>query len=226
MDDFSLTLLSSSSTEIYENTLSSFTNLLSSQINLSGNWVVGLSEIYINKLNYIERSKRDIQCENLKGYTEELKKIKELMEEFLKTEEEKSKTGEKPKRKRSDIPNLFDYIDSIFHPIKDLTDRLIEQSNTLIQLISNKNNIIEHAFLYSDIIQPRGVGDKQTKCLKVIPIKNNESYIHFEKVDYFPVESNILKDISILITNGAGEKIDFKASMLPTFLTLHFKKNI
>lgn len=70
MKEFSLTLLSNSSSELYENTLSAFTNLLNPSITLDDDWEVGLSHIFLNKLNYIERRKRDIHCDYLQKYNE------------------------------------------------------------------------------------------------------------------------------------------------------------
>lgn len=224
MNDFSLSLLSNSCLQIYDNTLSSFTNLLKTPIQLDENWVVGLSNIYVNKLHTVERTRRDIQCEHLKGYTEEVSKIKKLLEEFLNDNDNKDEL--KPKKKRSDIPNLFDYIDNIFHPIHSLTEKIIELFQTANQNYSNNNEIVDHAFVYTDIIQPRHIGSQLSRCLKIIPLQNNQHYYSFDKIDYYPIQSNILKDISVLITNGSGEKINFKSSSLPTFCTLHFKKNI
>lgn len=222
MESFSLTLLSNSSIDIYDNTLSSFTNLLKSSIQLNGNWVVGLSEIYVNKLNYVERNKRDVQCDYLRAYTDELTKIKSLIDEFL----GEDRGDGKPKKKRSDIPNLFEYIDSIFNPIHNLTEKVVEHFNATQQQYSINNDIVEQAFIYTDIMQSRYIGNQLSRCLKIIPLKNNQNYLSFDKIDYFPIQSNILKDISILITNGSGEKINFKTSNLPTFCTLHFKKHI
>ena len=45
MNEFEIHLLSSSSTDIFHNTLSEFTNLLKEPITLEGEWVVSLSEI-------------------------------------------------------------------------------------------------------------------------------------------------------------------------------------
>lgn len=223
MKEFHLTLLSNSSVTLYDNTLSSFTNLLNSTIELDDNWLVGLSEIYVNRLNYKERNKRDTACQYLEGYTKELTKIKKLMEDYLQSPDLFKNDG-KPKKNKADIPNLFDYIDSIFHPIQNLTEKIVEQTNDFKEIYSNHNDIIDLAFVYTDIIQTRLVGSQLSRVLKVIPLKNNQDLITIKNIEYYPVQSNILKDISILITNGSGQKIDFKKSSIPTFCTLHFKK--
>lgn len=223
MKEFNLTLFSDSSISLYDNTLSSFTNLLNSTIELDDNWVVGLSEIFVNRLNYKERNRRDIQCQYLEDYTKELAKIKKLMEDYLQSVDV-SKNDGKPKKNKSDIPNLFEYIDSIFHPIRNLTEKIAEQTNDLKEIYSNHNDIVDIAFVYTDIIQTRLIGNQLSRVLKVIPLKNNQDLVTFKNIEYYPLQTNILKDISILITNGSGKKIDFKKSITPTFCTLHFKK--
>lgn len=222
MKEFSLTILSNSSVELYGNTLSAFTNLLHSSITLEDNWEVGLSSIFMNKLENLERRKREIQWEYLNEYNLELKKIKYLIEDFLKTMENK-KDG-KNIEKRSGISDPLDYIESIFHPMQHLTEKLLEKA--LHELHENHNKIVDHAFIYTDIIQSNNIGSQSSRCLKVIPLTNKENHFNFKKIDYFRLQTNILKDISILITNGSGERINFSSSSLPTFCTLHFRKDI
>lgn len=224
MREFSLTLLSNGSVNLYENTLSSFTNLLKSAIVLDENWVVGIRNVFVNKINNVERKKRDIQCEYLHKYNKELSKIKELIEEYFKSLSETGKEDVTIKKKRSDIPDFVEYFERIFHPIEYLTHQYIE--NSMINMSIGERDIIEHAFIYTDIIQTHHIGNQLSRCLKVFPLTTKENFISFPNVDYFPVQSNILKDISILITNGSGEKINFASSNLPTFCTLHFKKYI
>lgn len=225
MREFSVTLLSNCSTEVFDNSLSSFTNLLNSIIKIDDNWVVGLSEIYVNSLNYKERTRRDIQCKYLEGYTKELENIKKLMSDFMDSSGASKEDG-KPKKRSSDLPNLFEYINSIFHPIQNLTEKFVEQSNDIMEMYRNHNDITDLGFIYTDIIQPRYLGNLRSRVLKIIPLKNNKCFHKFDNIDYFPIQTNILKDISILVTNGSGENINFKPSNIPTVCTLHFKNNI
>lgn len=224
MKDFSLTLLSNSSAELYGNTLSAFTNLLNSTIILDGDWEVGISHIFLNKLPYTERRKRDTPCEYFDQYNTELTKIKKLIDEYFKSIDEANKEDGKAKKKRSDTADLSDYVDNIATPMQHLTQKFMEQN--LNEMLKHNNEIIDHAFVYTDIIHSQHIGDQSSRCLKVIPITNKRNYYSFNRIDYFPVQSNILRDISILITNGSGENINFDSSSLPTFCTLHFRKNI
>lgn len=225
MQEFTITVLSNCSAELYDNTLSSFTNLLNSVIKVDDNWVVGLSEIYVNNLNYKERSRREAQCENFESYTKELTEIKKLMKDFMGTDEVAEDDG-KPKKRGVELPNLFQYIDSIFHPIQNLTEKFVEQTNDIKEMYRNQSEITDLAFVYTDIIQPRYLGNLKSRVLKILPLKNNRGFYKFENIEYFPLQTSILRDISILITNGSGVNIDFKSSNIPTVCTLHFKNNI
>lgn len=84
-----------------------------------------------------------------------------------------------------------------------------------------------HEFLYihTDIIADRIVGDQQVKCLKVTPTRiNKEEIIRFGRVEYIPVEVSHIRNISIQISDEQGQRIDFSDNLLPTMITLHFKK--
>lgn len=82
------------------------------------------------------------------------------------------------------------------------------------------NNII---FVYTDIIKPRYVGNKKTKCLKIMSISTLKNYIHFNRVEYFPIETLNINDISIMIRNDEGLELNL-IDYIPVYCTLHFKK--
>lgn len=79
-------------------------------------------------------------------------------------------------------------------------------------------------YVYCDIIKPKYIGHIQSRYLKVIPV-GAEKVIRFEHVEYCAIETTYIESISILITDGQGEKINFKESTTPTYIMLHFKKN-
>jgi hypothetical protein len=79
-------------------------------------------------------------------------------------------------------------------------------------------------FVYSDIIKPRAVGSSSTRCLKVIPTNGLATHLQFANIEYHAVESQSLRNVSILITDEGGNKINFSPSSMPTFCTLHFKR--
>lgn len=79
-------------------------------------------------------------------------------------------------------------------------------------------------YVYTDLIKPRFIGNMQTRYLRIIPNANNERHIRFTHVEYCPVEVSHIQSVSILLTDGTGEKIKFIDSKVPTYVMLHFKK--
>lgn len=84
-----------------------------------------------------------------------------------------------------------------------------------------------HDFLYinCDIIEDRIVGDQRVKCLKVIPTSSTkEQMIRFGRIEYYRIGVQHIRGISIIIADQEGQRINFKLSILPTMITLHFTK--
>lgn len=86
-------------------------------------------------------------------------------------------------------------------------------------------DINEIVFIYTDIIKPRHVGNKRIKCLKICSVSSLKSYIRFNRVEYFPLESYNINDISIMIRNDEGNLINLNKE-IPVYCTLHFRKCI
>lgn len=81
-------------------------------------------------------------------------------------------------------------------------------------------------FIYSDIIKPRCIGNKNIRCIRVLPYKGQSICYDFHNVEYYPLEISIINDISILIANSDGTQYNFQSSTTPNFITLHFRKHI
>lgn len=80
-------------------------------------------------------------------------------------------------------------------------------------------------YIHVDIISPRIVGDQMVRCLKVMPASGKQQeYIKFGRIEYYPVELFHVRSISVLILDGESNRIDFNKSLLPTMITLHFRK--
>lgn len=115
-------------------------------------------------------------------------------------------------------------------PILSLSNNFLENTlNKLVDDISNYFNKIvspqvnDIIFIYTDIIKPRYVGNKKAKCLKIFSISSLKNYINFNRVEYFPVETFNINDISIMIRNDEGQELNLIHS-IPVYCTLHFKK--
>lgn len=79
-------------------------------------------------------------------------------------------------------------------------------------------------FIYTDIIKPRCVGNKNIRCMKIIPFKGKSLCFDFHNVEYYPLELSEINDISVLILNSDGIQYNFNPSTTPNFITLHFRK--
>lgn len=80
-------------------------------------------------------------------------------------------------------------------------------------------------YIHIDIINPRVVGDQMVRCLKVMPAcGKQQEYIKFGRIEYYPVELFHIRNISVQILDGESNRIDFNESLLPTMITLHFRK--
>lgn len=84
---------------------------------------------------------------------------------------------------------------------------------------------LEMLYVYSHIIKPRIVGDQVVRCLKVLPADPNRSqYIKFGRIEYYPIDTFYIRNISIIILDAQSKRIDFNESTIPTLVTLHFRK--
>lgn len=106
---------------------------------------------------------------------------------------------------------------------KSLTKFSDNMTNYFTKVFSPDIN--EIVFIYTDIIKPRHVGNKKTKCLKIFSISTLKNYIHFNRIEYFPIESYNINNISIMIRNDEGGIISLN-EFIPVYCTLHFKKYI
>ena len=80
-------------------------------------------------------------------------------------------------------------------------------------------------YIHVDIISPRIVGDQMVRCLKVMPAcGKQQEYIKFGRIEYYPVELFHIRSISVIILDAESNRIDFNRSLLPTMITLHFRK--
>jgi translation elongation factor EF-1beta len=79
-------------------------------------------------------------------------------------------------------------------------------------------------YVYSDILKPRRVDNMEIRILRIIPNASNNRHLRFNPIEYCPLENNYIESISILVTDSAGERVNFETSTIPTYVMLHFKK--
>ena len=213
MEDFYLTLMSNSSINIFPNNkLSEFTNILNPPIALLGQWKVGITEIYFNRVNISNRKEQGyVSSEFEKNVSNDLQNIRLNLDKAIEI------TNTSTQNQTAETNSLKDFLYALYDPVQALTSKMKEENKLDITINNHNNDFINQALIYTDIIESRHIGDQFAKCLKIVPIALSRSYIKFETIEYYPLASNILRDISILIKDGSGENLNFYASNLPTF---------
>ena len=85
--------------------------------------------------------------------------------------------------------------------------------------------LMDFMFIHTDIIKPRHVGDQMIRCIKVLPANTlQDDYIKFGRIEYYPIEMSYIRSVSIAILDSESNRINFIQSILPTMITLHFRK--
>jgi hypothetical protein len=84
-----------------------------------------------------------------------------------------------------------------------------------------------YMFVYTDIIHPRHVGSQFHPVLSVLPINEiSHEYTAMKNIQYFPVNKEVINDISLRFNDEYGDPLGFEPSTLPTCVTLHFKRDL
>lgn len=238
------------------NVLSAFTNLLKKPCKLNEHWYVGLTEIVFNEFssNYGTLRKREVQLNtnnDKKGVSEaDSNVIKKKSKRDI--EERKPLSKKKTIQKRSiEINPTLSIPYGMSHLVPQNAEGVMirppdddQLGNIFTPWLNNNTNYksdgMEHfpytsvhsntktpfLYVYTDIIKPRLIGDIQSRFLRVIPTPKGERHLRFTHVEYCPLEKTYIENISILITDSQGERVNFNASTSPTYIMLHFKKNL
>lgn len=118
-----------------------------------------------------------------------------------------------------------------YYDNNDKSEDMINDRYVLVEdVLLDKEDIKQHKYfdmfyIHVDIICPRIVGDQMVRCLKVMPASGKEQeYIKFGRIEYYPVELFHIRSISVNILNSESNRISFHQSLLPTMITLHFRK--
>lgn len=112
---------------------------------------------------------------------------------------------------------------------KNLEDMLEGDYVHTVELLDKEDltdlKFFDLLYIHADIICPRVVGDQMVRCLKVMPASGKQQeYIKFGRIEYYPIELFHIRSISVSILDSESNKINFYKSILPTMLTLHFRK--
>ena len=108
--------------------------------------------------------------------------------------------------------------------IELLFNYFTQRNDDIKKVVPTEENKTVLLFVYTDIMKPRIIGNQATRCLKIIPSNGKSHNITFDSPEYYPVEQQTLRTLSIQIANDEGQKIDFESSSVPTYCVLHFIK--
>lgn len=125
-------------------------------------------------------------------------------------------------KRHSDYSDYNDYKNQI-HPGNN-PKREVEYI-TAISPVATPDKV-NFLYVYCDLIKPRYIADQFARFLRVIPLDGENHHIRFTHIEYCPLERVYFDTVSILLTDSYARKIHFDASYVPTYVMLHFKKNV
>ena len=80
-------------------------------------------------------------------------------------------------------------------------------------------------YIYTDLIEPRHVGDTLVPLLRVVPLDGKQGTVQhkfFDRPHYFPLIKHRFDTIEILLTDSHGINIPFESGK--SLVTLHFRR--
>lgn len=89
----------------------------------------------------------------------------------------------------------------------------------------NVDQNVKSIFVYTDLVQPRPVGDVVVpllRCLPPVDKKKDTMHYIFEKPHYIPLARPQFDTVELLLTNDKGEPIPFEDGH--SIVTLHFRR--
>ena len=247
---FYLTLPSNSSSSYFPgNVVSDYTTKLPKEINLEGDWEVGLAEISyphswytvpILQNDYFISYRNDgitLLMHADPGYYKTPKiLIKNLMSSLTRNLERQGATSEfdlkfddMMRRVRLQINKGFSGDLRFSRSLGKLLGlgafRYLDSTNTIGQKIADTRQGFYSMYLYCNIVEPRVVGDVLAPLLSVIPVRgDNGDYIHqrYEKIQYYPLLTKNFGEIHITLRDDQGQRVKFEGGKV--VVTLHFRR--
>ena len=88
------------------------------------------------------------------------------------------------------------------------------------------NRGLTSLYVYSDIADPRPVGDVSAPLLRIVPIENggrfSDAYKEFRNIHYIPISNTSTDLVHVLIRDDTGAEVPFRSGKV--VITLHFKQ--
>lgn len=93
-------------------------------------------------------------------------------------------------------------------------------------ILNTKDNIetFQRMFIYCSIIEASIVSDTRARLLRIVHLEPSQSRYTFRTVYYSPLQYSTIQVIEIKMTDKFGVPMNFKSSVNPTTIYLHFIK--
>lgn len=106
-----------------------------------------------------------------------------------------------------------------------LGDKTAEVAGSNVSYPNPKLPKLHNIMIYSDVVSSSIVGDVETNLLRCIPITGDHwsvQHNNFIKVQYLPVRTKKINQISVFLYTDYGERVPFSSGR--TILTLDFRR--
>lgn len=156
--------------------------------------------------------------------------LKELDWEAIKS----TKNDDELKKKYESYDKIYESIKKYNFKLNELVHRFVEKFVTTVERIRDEivkflklkyeHSVDKFVIVYSDICKYGFFGDTKVKVLGVFQNVTNEILEKAKTFHFVPVESTLIKNISIILANESGQRLNLSPSLVPTLVVLKFKK--
>ena len=250
-NNFYVVLPSNSSHDYYpDNTLTNFKTRLPIEVDLTGEWCVGLAEIQY-PYNWVSFERSDNVSFGIADATEMMEvhwhdffippalyadkgeliaPIQEVMRKHPKI-----KKGNLSWDKNTDVVTIDLRDSDVFirftRKLKELlgfTDFGSEYYGDVIYQTHAPGTLLKPItalYVYSDVVQPRIVGDARVSLLRTVPVLGEYGktiYRSFQDIHYVPILLNSFQNLEVNLNTDTGDYVPFQSGRV--VVTLHFKR--
>lgn len=132
------------------------------------------------------------------------------------------KTQKKPEVKANEVKKLSEEVEL-------LLERKAKNFISQFTQLARKSDAVgssSYVIVYCSVVQQHLVGNDYARVLFLTERKTNADPIVISNIQYLPVETNLLHEITIFVANDLGEQLLFGSSTPDqcTCLVLHFRK--
>ena len=248
-----MTLPSNSSADYFpDNTASTFKTQLPKQIDLEGEWEVGLSEIQYQHTWYNLRrgdyhffvidctlpvnhgcSKHKIAVPG--GFYRSPEHLKEKLNAYITRQADLDNLNLGVSFKYDDITRKFSVnieggwgllmAESLCSLLGFSECKILPAGTSTADVVVDMTHGFYSIYIYLDILKPRIVGDCLVPLLRIVPVEGDEDDTitrTYENVHYVSVQRKSFRTVEVYIRDDTGAPVPFERGK--SVLTLHFRR--